>query len=183
MDRVHHEARLHRHRAAVRRIDALDLARDQAIGDIADARAAIALDRRPQQPRLAEAAHQRWVEGFVPVRLLDDRHQMFVGKGARGRLNHALLVGQQRIKRKWVRPVERCPFGRAVLDFGRQFGGDGSGHDGDSWGQAARITPHRTRRYPVSAERGPAVRSADDIRPRPGHSRRLPAPRASRGRG
>ena len=40
-DRMHHERGLHRHRRAVAGIDPLDLARDQAVGDIGEARAAV----------------------------------------------------------------------------------------------------------------------------------------------
>ena len=43
VDRVHHQRRLHRHRRAIAGIDALDLARDQAVGDIAEAGAAVFL--------------------------------------------------------------------------------------------------------------------------------------------
>src|SRR5258708_21667356 len=41
VDRVHHEARLDRHRRAVAAVDALYRARDEAVADIAEAGAAI----------------------------------------------------------------------------------------------------------------------------------------------
>src|SRR3546814_12566713 len=53
VDRVHHEAALHRTGRAIARIDALDLARDQAVADVIQARAAIfGIDRRDEQPEL-----------------------------------------------------------------------------------------------------------------------------------
>ncbi len=48
VDRVHDEARLHAHHRAVAGIDPLDLARDQAVADVVEPRAAVAVDRRPQ---------------------------------------------------------------------------------------------------------------------------------------
>ena len=60
---MHHQRRLHRHHRAVAGIDALDLAGDQAIGDIAEAGAAIFLrDGRAEQPERAHFAHNRRVE-------------------------------------------------------------------------------------------------------------------------
>jgi hypothetical protein len=54
VDRVHHERGLHAHARAIAGIDALDLARDEAVGDVVHARAAVALDRGTEE---AERAH------------------------------------------------------------------------------------------------------------------------------
>ena len=63
VDRVHDQRGLHRHRRAVAGIDALDLARDQAVGDIAEAGAAVFLrDGRAEQAERAHLAHDRAVE-------------------------------------------------------------------------------------------------------------------------
>src|SRR3546814_8917466 len=58
-DRVHHQRRLHAHRRAVSRINPLYRARDETIGDIAQAGAAIAFgQRRAEQSELPQLAHR-----------------------------------------------------------------------------------------------------------------------------
>ena len=70
VDRVHDEARLHRHEAAQSRVAALQLLADQAVADAVHARAVIALDRRAQQPQFGDFADEMlWklvlLEGFA----------------------------------------------------------------------------------------------------------------------
>src|SRR6185369_7394879 len=48
VDRQHHQGGLHAHHGAIARVDALDLARDQAVADVAEAGAAVL--RRDDQP-------------------------------------------------------------------------------------------------------------------------------------
>src|SRR3546814_3315446 len=68
VDGVHDEARLDAHRRTVCRVDPLDLARDEAVGDIAGPGAAIAVDRHPEQPGAAELLHQVRVIALAAVR-------------------------------------------------------------------------------------------------------------------
>src|SRR3546814_17104995 len=66
---VHDQGGLDAHRRAVAAVDALDLARDQAVGDVIDAGAAIALDRRAQDTEFAAFVHDFPVEPLVAVGL------------------------------------------------------------------------------------------------------------------
>ena len=109
MDRVHHQARLDAHHRAITRVDALHLARDQAIGDIARADAAIFLrDGRAEQPQRAHLAEDRGVGMLVLERLDDARRQPVLSIGARGVAHHPLVVGQLVVEQERVRPVERA---------------------------------------------------------------------------
>src|SRR3546814_20523996 len=69
IDRVDHEAALHRTGRAIARIDALDFARDQPVADIVQPRAAIfGIDRRAEQPERAHLRHDLTIEAFVEKR-------------------------------------------------------------------------------------------------------------------
>ena len=69
VDRVHDQRGLHRHRRAVAGIDPLDLARDQAVGDVAEAGAAVFLrDGRAEQAERAHLADDRRIVAFVAER-------------------------------------------------------------------------------------------------------------------
>ena len=115
VDRVHDQRRLHRHRRAVAGIDPLDLARDQAVGDIAEAGAAVFFrDGRAEQAERAHLADDRRIVAFVAERLEHARKQLVLRIVARGVAHHALFFGQLALK------VERVvPFERAVLDLDR----------------------------------------------------------------
>ena len=59
VDREHHERALHAHHRPVARVDALDLARDQAVADVIEARAAVfGRQRRAEQPERAHFAER-----------------------------------------------------------------------------------------------------------------------------
>ena len=108
VDRVHDQRGLHRHRRAVAGIDALDLARDQAVGDIAEAGAAIWLrDGRAEQTERAHLAHDRRIVVLVAIGLEHARKQLFLGVVARGVAHHALFLGQLAFEVERIVPVER----------------------------------------------------------------------------
>ena len=67
---IHDERALHAHHRAVARIDALDLARDEAVADVVEAGAAVlGRHRRAEQAELAHLAEDRRVGLLVPERL------------------------------------------------------------------------------------------------------------------
>ncbi len=120
IDRMHHQRRLHRQRRAVAGIDALDLARDQAVGDIAEARAAIFLrDGRAEQPERAHLGQQVAVDLLLAIGLDHPRHQLVLRKAARGVAHHALLFGQLAFEIERILPVEM-----GVLDGTGILGGE-----------------------------------------------------------
>lgn len=61
-DRVHDERALHRHGRAVARVYALDFARNEAVRDGRHARAAVPVDRRPEEAQLAHLAQDGTVK-------------------------------------------------------------------------------------------------------------------------
>ena len=107
-DRVHDERGLHRHRRAVAGIDALDLARDQPIGDIAEPGAAILFRNRGAEQ--AERAHLRddgAVEALLAVVHQHAREQLVLGVAARGVAHHALFFRELALEIERILPVER----------------------------------------------------------------------------
>ena len=104
---MHHQRRLHRQRRAVAGIDALHLARDQAVGDVAEARAAVLLrDGRAEQ---AERAHL----GSSSLSTFSSRQasrtrgiSLSCAKRARAVAHHALFLGQVAVEVERVLPVE-----------------------------------------------------------------------------
>ena len=113
IDRMHHQRRLHRHRRAETGIDALDLARDQPVADIAEAGAAVVLrNGRAEQPERAHLAQDGRVEFALAVGGEHARKQLLLRIVARGVAHHALFLGELAFE------VERIvPFERGVLDL------------------------------------------------------------------
>ena len=125
---MHDERGLHAHRRAIAAVDAFDLARGEAVGDVAEARAAIGFgDRDAEQAHLAHLAHDLGVEVFLAVGLEHARHQLRLRVG-RGRLaDQALFLGQLIGEKKRVFPIEAagvevgfvlmrgCGFGQGLL--------------------------------------------------------------------
>ena len=108
IDRVHDQGGLHRHRRAVAGIDALDLARDQAVGDIAEAGAAVGLgDGRAEEAEGAHLAHDRRIVLLVAKGMEHAREQLFLGVIARGVAHHALFLGQLAFEVERIVPAER----------------------------------------------------------------------------
>ena len=103
---MHHQRRLHRHGGAVAAVYPLDLARDQAVADIADAGAAIAVDGGAEQAQLAHFGHDLAVEMLVPVRLQHTGHQLVLGIGAGAVAHHALVFGKLILQQQRIFPLE-----------------------------------------------------------------------------
>ena len=118
--RVHHQARLNAGHRTVAAIDPLDLARDEAVGDIAGADAAIFFRHgNAQHPGLP---HQR--EEFGRARLFTERvdHawlELALREGVRGLADHPLVLGQLVVEAERIGGIEgdhgwrarlfRCP--------------------------------------------------------------------------
>jgi hypothetical protein len=63
---MHHQRGLHRQGGAIAGIDAFQFARDQAVGDVAQPRAAVLLrDRGTEQAERAHLGQQLLVDGLV----------------------------------------------------------------------------------------------------------------------
>ena len=89
-----------------RGVDALEFAHDQAVGDVADAGAAVTLERRAEEAEFAHLAHHFAVEGFVAVPVADARREFFLRVLARGVADHPLFFGQLRFDQQRVVPLE-----------------------------------------------------------------------------
>ena len=86
-DRIHDERRLHAHHRAIAGIDALHLARDQPVGDIGGAGAAVVLrQRQPEQPERAHLAKNLGV-GLLFAIGLDDARQRASPAHSRARVS------------------------------------------------------------------------------------------------
>ncbi len=99
IDRVHHQRRLHRIHRTIAGIDALDLARHEAVGDVARIGAAIFLRQRNADQ--AEFAHLA-------------RQQLVLRIGARGVADHALVFGELLVEHERIVPL-KIHRGRLVL--------------------------------------------------------------------
>ena len=107
VDRIHHQRRLHRHRRAVAAIDALKLARDQPVGHVAQARAAVLFRRgRAEQAELAHLGQHVRIVSLVAVGRDHARHQVVLRKAARGVAHHALLFAQLAFEIERILPLE-----------------------------------------------------------------------------
>ena len=116
VDRVHDQRRLHRHRRAIAGIDALDLARDQPVGDIAEAGAAVFLgDGRAKEAERAHLAHHRRIVALVAKRFEHARKQLLLRIVARGVAHHALFLGQLAFEIERIVPLERRVLDREGL--------------------------------------------------------------------
>ena len=118
IDRIHHQRRLHAVHRAIAGIDALDLARDQPVSDIACIGAAIFLrQRHADQAELAHLVENLAVGLFVEIGVVDARQQLLLRIGARGVADHALVFGQLIVQQQRVVPLELrfCILGRMGL--------------------------------------------------------------------
>ena len=106
-DRQHHERGLHAQHRPIAGIDALDLACEQAVGDVVQAATAIALGQRaPEQSQLAHLPEDPGVGALVPEGLEHARRETLLGVGARRVTNHALVHGQLRLEQQGIVPVK-----------------------------------------------------------------------------
>ena len=122
VDRMHHQGRLHGQGRAVAAIDAFDLAGDDAIGDVAGAGAAIALDRRAEKAELAHFRQDLAIDSLLAERLLDARHQLLLREGAGAVADEALLLAEQVIEQQRILPVEDRALGGLAALAGGGFG-------------------------------------------------------------
>ena len=107
VDRHHHQRALHAHHRAEARIDALDLARDQAVADVVHRRAAVLLGNDDaEQVERAHLAEDRRVGLFVPEHLEHARRQPVLRVGARGVAHHLFFVRELLVEEQRVAPVE-----------------------------------------------------------------------------
>ena len=124
VDRVHHQRRLHRQRRAIAGIDALHLARDQAVGDIAQARAAVFLrDGRAEQAVRAHLGQQLLVDLLLAPGEAHARHQLVLREVAHAVADHALFFGQLAFEIERVLPVEFAVLEDRRRLLGGPFGG------------------------------------------------------------
>ncbi len=108
VDRVHHQRGLHRVHRAIAGIDALDLARHQAIGDVAGIGAAIFFRQRDaDQAKLAHLVEDLAVGLLFEIGLDDARLQLVLRIGARGVADHALVFGELFVEQERIVPLER----------------------------------------------------------------------------
>ena len=105
-DRVHHQARLNAHRRAVAAVDALDLARDQPVGDVVRPGAAIAFDRRAEKSQLAHLVHDLAVEALFAVGGQDAREQLFLAIGAGAVAHQPLFLAQHVLDEERIGPIK-----------------------------------------------------------------------------
>ena len=106
LDRIHHEARLHTHRRAVAAVDALDLARDQAVTDVVDAGAAVTVDGRAEKAERAHLVHDLAIKVLAPVGFDDARQQLVLAIGAGAVAHHALVLAELILEQQRIGPIE-----------------------------------------------------------------------------
>src|ERR1700687_6056414 len=122
MDRVHDQAALHRREAAQPRVTALELLRDQAVGDAAQAGQAIVGDAGAEQVEGAHLGHQLERGASLTVALLDDRLDLVVDESADGVAHHPLFGREEGIHLEkidaWETAHGDSSFDRARRDWG-----------------------------------------------------------------
>ena len=112
---------MHRHHRPITAVDALNLARDQAIGDVRGTQATVFLGHRDaEKAHLTHFTEDRGVGGFLTKRLDDAGLQLVLGIGAGGVAQHALFVGQLVVQAEGVFPIKPAQIG-GILGF--QLGG------------------------------------------------------------
>ncbi|MGY3661463.1 hypothetical protein ACVJ19_008126 [Bradyrhizobium sp. USDA 376] len=108
VDRIHHQRGLHRVHRAVAGIDPLDLARDEAIGDVARVGAAIFLRQRDaDQAELTHLVEDLAVGLLFQIGLGDAGQQLVLGIGAGGVAHHTLVFGELLVEQERIVPLER----------------------------------------------------------------------------
>ena len=103
---MHDKARLHAHRRAIAAVDPLDLARNQTVGNVVNAGAAITFDGRAEKAERSHFVHDLAVEALVPIGFEHARQQLFLAVGARAVAHHPLLLAQFLLEEQGIGPVE-----------------------------------------------------------------------------
>ena len=112
VNRIHHERALHAHHRAEARVDAFDLARDEAISDIACAGAAEFLrQRHPEQALLAHQPDELRVGLLLEIGLSDAGREFVSGEVARRVADHSLVLGELRLDEQRIVPLEGAEIG------------------------------------------------------------------------
>ncbi|MND94717.1 hypothetical protein D3C80_869440 [compost metagenome] len=107
VDRVHGQRGLDAHGRTIAAVDRLDLARDQAIGDVAGFRAAVLFRQHgAEEAHLAHLGHDGAIKGLVAEGFDHARQQGLASIGARRVLDHPLVIGQAAAQVERVVPTE-----------------------------------------------------------------------------
>ncbi|OIQ68862.1 hypothetical protein GALL_495410 [mine drainage metagenome] len=115
VDRVHDQGRLHRIHRAIAGIDTLDLARDEAVGDVARIGAAIFLRQGDaDQAEFAHLVKDVAIDPLFQIGLGDARQQLVLRIGPRSVADHALVFGELLVEHERIVPLETYR-GRLVL--------------------------------------------------------------------
>ena len=115
VDRIHDERTLHAHHRAVARIDPLDLARDETVGDIAGVGAAVLLRQgHAEEACLAHQAEERRIGLLLEIGALDARPQFLRREFARRVADHPLVLGELAFEEQRIVPLEGAE-ARAVM--------------------------------------------------------------------
>src|SRR5439155_2353137 len=103
---------------------------DQAVGDVAHARAAVSVQGRTEEAQLAHLQEDLAVESLVAVRLEDARHQLFLAVLARHVADASLVVRELLVEPEWVVPREPgfCAHAACLPHFARDCTGCGPSH-------------------------------------------------------
>jgi hypothetical protein len=97
VDRIHHQAALHRDEAAQAGVAALELLHGEAVGDVVEAGQAVLVDGGAEQVELAHLGDQLDGEALVAMALDDQRHEARVDPRADGVAHQPLLSAEQRV--------------------------------------------------------------------------------------
>jgi hypothetical protein len=117
VDRMHHQAALHAHGAAVAAVHAFHLARHQSVAHMVQAGTAVAVDRAAEQAQCAHLAHDLAVEGLVARGHQHAGLELFLAVGPGGVAHGALVVAQLVVQAEGVFPVEFQGAGHGVVSF------------------------------------------------------------------
>ena len=107
IDRMHHQRGLHRVHRAIAGIHPLDLARHQAVSDVAGVGAAVFLRQRDaDQAEFAHLVENFAIGLFFEVGLRDARQQLVLRVGARGIADQPLVFGELLVEQERIVPLE-----------------------------------------------------------------------------
>ena len=111
-DRIHDERALHAHHRAKAGVDALDLACDETVGDVAGVGAAVVLrQRQAEESRASHQAEQRRIGLLLQIGALDARPQFLGRELARRVADQPLVLGQLALDEQRIVPLEGAEAG------------------------------------------------------------------------
>src|SRR5690606_37346283 len=91
---------------AIPTVHALDLAGDEAVTNVVDARTTVTVDRRPEEPKASHFGHDVPVEPFMAVGVAYPGHQLRLAIIARRLKDEALVVLEHTVHIERVFPFE-----------------------------------------------------------------------------